>query len=168
MILASEQSSQPLFLRIIKSLFYPVYIIVAPESWSFFRTITASLSMLFLVAVGVYKLIYKKIGLILFIAIILFLANTRPTEANRTFYETFHIAPWYALLIFSLIYLIKIIYLKSKKTVFILLSVLLLLILYIVANRSYFPYEHIDTNVEFFTNYATVMGTGTIIRELSG
>jgi len=166
-ILDSEAQGQPLIVRVLKSLFYPIYLIISNEGWNYFRTITSSLSVLFIIAATIYTRLSKQILVAPFVIVVLAISNLRPPVANQTFYESFHIAPWYALLIFSIIFLVKIIYLKSKKIALSFAVVILLFGVYIISDLSYFGYEKIDLHNEFFTNYSTVMGRGTIIRNLS-
>lgn len=166
-ILASEAQGQPLHIRMLKSLLYPLYLLFGSESWNYFRTITAGFSAILIATSIAFLKMYKKPIIFLFLMGILSLSNLRPPSANQTFYESFHIAPWYALLIFSIIFLVKIIYLKSKKVALSFAVVILLFGVYIISDLRYFGYEKTDLQNEFFTNYSTVMGRGTIIRDLS-
>lgn len=166
-ILNSESQGQPLPVRLIKSLLYPLYLLVGSESWNYFRTITASFSIFFIVTSVVFLKYLKKPFVLFLIIGILALSNLRPPVANQTFYESFHIAPWYGLLIFSIIFLVKTINLKSKKIALALVVFILLFGVYIISDLRYFGYEKTDLQNEFFTNYSVVMGRGTIIRDLS-
>ena len=166
-ILASEAEGQPLPIRLLKSFFYPIYLIFGVEGWNYFRTITATLSIIFIVSILAFLKYFKKTFFVVFIVLVLALSNLRPPAANQTFYESFHIAPWYALLIFSIVFIIKQLFTKSKKAGYAITALILIFIFYFVSNKSYFGREHPDLQNEFFTNYATVMGRGTIIRNLA-
>ena len=157
-ILNSEAQGQPLPIRLLKSLLYPLYLLFGSESWNYFRTITAGFSAIFIAASIAFLKIYKKPLALLFLIGALALSNLRPPSADQTFYESFHIAPWYALLIFSIIFIVKTIYLKSKKIALAFVVFILLFGVYIISDLRYFLYEKTDLQNEFFTNYCSVMG----------
>lgn len=149
------------------SFFYPVYIIGSPESFTFFRSITFVLSIILLVSTLLYSIYFKTLKELLLIFFTLFIVNLRPTIASQSFYENFHIAPWFGILIFIIAVLTISIIQESKFTGKILTAFLLLTLAYGVTNNNYFLFDEVKTHEEFFTNYAGIMGAGTTIRNLS-
>ncbi len=149
------------------SFFYPIYVIGSPESFTFFRSITFTLSIIFLTSLLLYAVYHKTLKGLLLIVFTLFVVNLRPPKASQSFYETFHIAPWFGMLIFITAVLIALIFQKSKFTGGIIATFFLLTLVYGITNRNYFLYDEVKTHEEFFTNYAGIMGAGTTIRNLS-
>lgn len=164
-ILKSEDI--PLLTRLFRMFLYPVYLITSPEPWTFFRTITASISFIFILQITLMILKYKKIKEVLFVIFILGISNLRPSGASQEFYQSFHIAPWFGLIIFSSAFMMRVLSNQTAKHLFTFSALIGVLLLYIVLNNNYFMHERVDSHTEFFNNYGPVMESGTVIRDLS-
>lgn len=162
-----ELSEQGQFYNFLTSLFYPFYLILSPEDWTPFRAFLAINSGLFITSL-VYLLVkIKKVKEVVFVIMVLTLSNLRPVVADRSFYEAFHIIPWYGLLIFSIVFLAHNMYQFSKKIGVFLFVVLICNLFLFISNKQYFAYEKVNPNDEYFVHFSHVMGAGTVIRNLS-
>lgn len=166
-VFLQDALSLPLPLKLLVSLFYPVYVLIAPGDWNLFRMIVSFFSVLLIINLFIYSKTVRNIRIIIVILASLTLINLRPIEIILPYYSTFHIAPWFYLLIFWLCFLVFENYKKSKNIFFVSIAAITLGLGFLSTNTQYFIHEKITTNDEFFTNFSQVMDSGTTIRNLA-
>ncbi len=167
LVIAPQATGITPFVDIMRSAFYPIYLILAPSHFSFIRVILAFYSLVFIGLFTFFSLRQKKVSLTLLILFTLFLINLRPVGPNQAFFEAFHIAPWFLLICFLVSYFLASLIGFSKKYGLVILSVIVIFVVYNLTNNQYFAHDKIDTSGEFFTNYSHVMDIGTTVRNLA-
>lgn len=110
-----------------------------------------------------YAIKYKKRKEVVFIILILGLANIRIVPPNTMFYEAFHLIPWYGLFIASTLLILQEL---ARKIRIVGTSVLIGVFIYSISPGS-FLYEKIDSRHEFATNYGHYFVQGEVIKTLS-
>ena len=155
-------------LGILKSFFYTI-LIFSQGKFGFFQKILISLDFILLISSGLLLFRFKKFKEVLFIFTVMDCALTRFVPPGKTFYESFHLLPWYSLFIFSIFILVKNLFLLSKnKTYPCLISYFLIVVFfYLITSPSWFVWEKIDSQTEFSTNYTHYFALGQTIKTLS-
>lgn len=166
-VFTQDVLNQPIFEKILKIIFYPVYFIISPEPWTVLRTYVAIISIVFLIEVITLVYRFKNWKLGITIIITLALTNLRPEEPNILFFEAFHISVWLMALIVSTIFIVTLLYKKMTPIGITLMAILVMGLLNLVFGKNYFIYDKISTHEEFFNNFSPVMDAGTTIRNLS-
>lgn len=153
---------------LVRSIFYPLYIVLEDGKWHYFRYLTAYLSIGFLIFIIINIIKHHKYKLSLFVIGVLALSNLRSTPPDVIFHEAFHNAPWYGIFIFSVFSLAKSFYhsskyLFNKYLMFIFIGGILFLSVY----KDSFIWEKVDKTYDFTVNYAHYYTQGEAIRILS-
>lgn len=151
---------------ILKIFFYPIYLFFGGE-WSVFRYVLVGLSTLFLLLIsyiGIYKKHWKLFAFIFFI---LSLLNIRILFPFKTFYEAFHIVPWFGVFVFSLFLLLQKTWQYSKRLYIFTVVAACILFGYLTLSPESYIYDNIDPQYEFITNFGKELQNGEVIRVLS-
>lgn len=165
--LGSEISNTDLLgIGTLKIFAYPFYIFLAGE-WNYFHQILIGLSTTFLILVsfGWLKLKMRKESLLIFL--ILGLSNIRFVEPGSVFYGAFHMAPWYGLFIAIIFLLLKRLVQKKSPGVWLGLTALGSVFVYIILSPQWFIKEKIIKDVEFTTGYGHYFVTGEVVKTLA-
>lgn len=148
---------------ILKIIFYPFYIFLPLGDFGFFRQllIFESIFFVYLLIITVRNL-NKKIVLFLFLT--LGLSNIRFTEPGITFYAAYHMNVWYALFIFSLLFLLSQI---KNFHMFRVGIVLFVGIIIFSLGKDSIIWQKIDQHEQLLTNYGPQMLHVQILEKLS-
>lgn len=150
---------------IIKSFFYPAYLLFAGK-WNDFRIQLLLLSAAFWFSVFVWVKTKKNPLLLGFLFVALGLANLRPTIPGLLFYEAYHEINWYGMFVFSTMYLLYISMQAIHKT-YIYFIISGLVVAFVLTSPRSFIYQHVDEHTEFLTNYGTFLQVGEVIKAVS-
>ncbi len=150
---------------IVKSFFYPAYLLVA-GTWNDFRFQLISISILFFVSAFVWIKAKKNLWVLGFLFIALGLANLRPTIPGLQYFEAFHQMNWYGMFLFSSLYLLyeSMREVRKRYVSFIITGLLLVFVLF--SPRS-FIYQKTDEHTEFITNYGKYLQIGEVIKAIT-
>jgi hypothetical protein len=151
---------------IVKSFFYPVYLIVAGE-WNDFRIQLICLSIIFFVSSFLWIKTKKNMWVPGYLFIALGLANLRPTIPGLQYFEAFHEINWYGLFLFSALYLFYEVMREARKR-YIFYIVAGCLLIYVLFSPRSFIYQHVDEHSEFITNYGSYLQISEVIKAVSG
>lgn len=165
--LTSELKSNNFFgTGIIKSFLYPTNIIFEGY-WNVLRV--QLLSLTFVMGFSFYLWLKgkKQLVTLLFLFILLGLANLRPTPPGQQYYEAFHMINWYGLYIFITFYLLSEVARTIHKS-YIFYGIAGILTMFVLVNPKSFIYQHVDEHTEFITNYGTLLQIGEVIKAISG
>lgn len=144
--------------------FYPIYLLFYGE-WNIFKTLLVGIDLVF-IALFVNLIWNRKFLIAGFIFILLGFANIRPAFPGTLFYSSFHMVPWYGLIIFiTLILLFEKI--KNKKIFISGFLVLLISFGAFIISSDYFAKNKVDTHEEFINNYGSVLEKGEVLKTLS-
>lgn len=166
-VIPHEVNGTGKFLSLLISFIYPFTIFFDQSPWNYYRVILAGLDILFLSSLG--YLFYKGFNKykILFLLIILMLANIRWVNPGTNFYIAYHAIVWFGMFCFSLFVLINEIYKINKKVVkFSLYGISALFIVMLIYPKSYF-WEPINRQELFTINYGKYYTSGQIVNILS-
>lgn len=152
---------------VLKIFFYPIYIFMSGENNSF-RYILLLLSSVFMISTGIL-LLRRKYRWVIALFIVLGLANIRFRDPGSIFYGGFHMLPWYAFFIFSILLMIQYIRAIKKFTWHSYLSIVLLAgVVAIAVLPSYSTvFRDVDRQEEFNTNYGRFYVNGEIVKILA-
>lgn len=145
---------------IVQSFFYPVYLLVA-GTWNEFRILLICMSVVLLASMVIWVNAKKNIMVPIYIFVALGLANLRPTIPGLQYYEAFHQMVWYALFIFSSLYVLR----EVPKLFYV--SVFGLLIFELFSPKT-FIYQRTNQHTEFINNYGTYLQVSEVIKAISG
>jgi len=164
-----EVSVQPLtVLTIAQTISYPVFVVFKGMGNIFQNTLFV-LSIIFFVGIG-YEVFRKKRGIAIGVTFVLLaLANLRVVPVGTLYYDSFHMVPWYGMVLGITALFMSDMWEDAKaKKIAVLSSVSMLLItLYGIFSPQSFIREHIDTQSEFTTNYANYFVKGQVIKLLA-
>ncbi len=148
-------------------LFYPVYLFFGGR-WNVLRVVEVGLSVIFLLLCALRLKEKKGRALVIFLFIILALANIRPPfVTGQLYFEAFHHILWYGLFITSVLLLLSDVWKRQKTLASIATLGFIIITGYAgLAPQSYIR-DRVDRQGEFTTNYATYYVTGEIVRRLS-
>lgn len=149
------------------SFFYPQYQLFANEPFHYFRIVLATCSVIFMILLIINSKLESKLTATIFLLLVTFFVNIRPSLASQSFFETFHIAPWFLMVSFIIGFIFVRIIKTWRNPGLVILIIFLLILTSLILSKDYFGREKVNTQNEFFTNYSTVMDTGTTIRNLS-
>ncbi|MEX2012930.1 MAG: hypothetical protein WD967_00830 [Candidatus Levyibacteriota bacterium] len=146
-------------LSLLKSFLYPFQVVLSNEKNPF---------MLILIPISLAFILYafnlvkdRKYALFIAMFVILGLANFRNTEPGKIFHESFHILPWYGLIVAFTFLLIF----NFAKKYFAAALVILTSLFLLYIPRS-FLVEKINSHEEFITNYGHILETGNVFSIL--
>lgn len=144
--------------------FYPIYIFFyGPINLFKILLITINISFLTLFTGLIIK---RKLLLAFYIFIFLGLTNIRVVWPGELFYSSFHMVPWYGLVIFVTIFLIFE-QIKNKKLLYMCIAVISAGFIYMISSPEYFAKEKIDPHTELINNYGHILQQGEVIKSLS-
>lgn len=158
-----NKSSNILGTGLLTVFFYPLTILFWGQS-TYFRLIELLVDIPFL-TLFVIVLLKKQWKMLLYIFVLLGLANLRYTPAGKEYYDAFHQVVWYGLFLFSL----TLLYTLLPKLWMKIISGLLLIVFvtYIFLSPQSFWHEKAQPYQEFITNYGKVLQVGEIVHTLS-
>lgn len=151
---------------IFKTFFYPIDLYLEGV-WNLFRILILGLNTVFILLLAVYFKSSKNLKLILILGLILGLANIRPVLPGLIFYSSFHLLPWFGMLIFAIFLMLKDVWKKNKNIAKIALGILILLFFYLTLSPNSYIYDKIDPQEELITNYGNIIQIGEVVRHLS-
>lgn len=165
-IAREAQTNQLLDIGILKIIAYPLYILFYGEE-TFLRTILITLSIVFLILLGLLILKLKKIKEAFGVILLLGLANIRYVNPGSMFYEAFHMIPWYGMFIMATFLMLQYFYKHSKKIPIVLITTLAILFGFIILSPQAFFREKVDRSLELDTGYSRYFSYGNAIKILS-
>jgi hypothetical protein len=152
---------------LLKMFFYPIYILVYGEQ-NFFRGIQILLSLIFIFLFAWVGYKHKKYRLLLYIFILLGLANIRFVDPGQIYFVAFHMLIWMSVFlasIFSFLYLyMQHVTFKKSLPILLILAVVLGLGFF---HKDAFVLSRVNKETEFNDNYHRFMVNGQIIKNLS-
>ncbi len=140
---------------LLRSYFYPFYVVLSSERNPLMLILTPITLAFILYAFNLVRSKYYALAAI--ITVILGLANIRSTEPGKIFYESFHLLPWYGLLI-SFTFLSIFTFFKKYLVV----TIVLLLGCFLLYIPRSFLVEKADPHGEFITNYGHILEVGNV------
>ena len=151
--------------NLLKGFLYP-FTVFFGGVWNYFRSITATYSMI-LILLSVFLLkTSKKYWQVTVIFISLGLAALRSVESGKEFYGAYRMTLWYGTIIASVLILLRYLLNNKKLSRFAVLTVLSIIFI-----LSYFPgnfiYKKINREEMFNINYNRSFVNGEIVRILS-
>jgi hypothetical protein len=150
---------------VIKSFFYPIYLLYAGV-WNDFRIQLICLSIVLGFSTVVWIKTKKNLWVLGYLFIALGLANLRPTAPGLQYFEAFHQTNWYGMFLFSSLYLFyEVMHAVRKRYIFFIVTGSL--ILYVLFSPRSFIYQHVDQQTEFITNYGNYLQISEIIKAIS-
>lgn len=153
---------------VLKIFLYP-FLIFLIEKRNYFWSAVTGLDAFFLILVFWRILKFRKAKETLSLFLFLGLAAIRYVKPGTTFYEAFHLLPWYGLfLMASFLILLELI--KNEKNrvySYSLLTSLGILFVYIILSPQSVFWEKINREEEFTINYAHYFAHGQVIKILS-
>jgi hypothetical protein len=150
---------------IIKSFFYPVYLLIAGK-WNDFRIQLIILSIVLGFSAVVWVKTKKNLRVLGFLFIALGLANLRPTAPGLQYFEAFHEINWYGVFLFSSLYLLYESMRGARKR-YIFFIITGCLVAYVLFSPRSFIYQHVDQQTEFITNYGNYLQISEIIKAIT-
>lgn len=161
----SQEISKNTFfgIDILKIIFYPFYILFPVGNFGYYRNILILESVIFVTLLILNLKNFSK-KQILFLFLTLGLSNIRFTLPGVAFYGAYHMNVWYAIFIFSLMFLIA--SLESIK-IRILAVVVFIFIVLLALSKDSIVWQRVDQQEQLLTNYGTQMLYAQIINELS-
>lgn len=152
---------------LLKIFLYP-FIIFFEGKATFIRSILVGLSGIFTFLL-LYLVKRRRIKEILFIVVILGLANIRIVPPGWMFFEAFHMLPWYGMFIFAILLLMKELYsfASLQKGFFFSILAFILLFCYSIWPTHSFLYEYVDRDIEFKLNFDHYFVFGQAIKFLA-
>ena len=160
------QSNNILGVGFLKIFFYPVYIFISNQ-WNIFRVFLIGLSAIFLFLCFYFAVHLKKIKLIIFIFLLLGIANIRYVEPGTIYYEAFHMIQWYGFFIFSIFLMLAFLYKIRNNLGYVVAFVLFVLFVNFIFSKESYIWDKIDRSEEFVTNYGAYLSNGEVIRLLA-
>lgn len=153
--------------NLLKIFAYPLYILVE-KPISFFGIILIGLSVIFITAVSIFIVRFKKFKQVLMILFILGLSNIRFVTPGTMFYEAFHAVPWYGMYIIITFLLLRDAFNGKKYWMgkVLLIIFILVLLAYSFSPRS-FIWEKSSPHAEFITHYGNYLSYGEAIAILA-
>ncbi|HVZ12296.1 MAG TPA: hypothetical protein VG965_04675 [Patescibacteria group bacterium] len=150
--------------RLAQAFLYPFYVFPY-GNWNIFKVLLAGIDITFIILFAnlIRKKNYQIAGLIF---LLLGLANLRVIVPGTLFYAAFHMIIWYALFVFTtcfLLFQIK----PPRRLFFGLLTILVISVIGLLSNKSYFGYERVDQQKDLLQNYGTVIQEGNVINALA-
>lgn len=146
------------------SFFYPLYLMFSGEK-TIFRTVLIIIGLVFFISLTKLAKI-KGIRLPILVLVILGLSNIRAESPGFMYFQSFHMAVWYALFIFSCLFMIKTISRNSKELFALILPVFLIAVYSFISSDSLMK-SKTDRITEFNNGYANEFVYGTAIKSLS-
>jgi hypothetical protein len=149
--------------------FYPVWLIIKGPTGSILQPILFTVSCFFVLGFcNEIRQKHKNIALSA-VAVILALANLRVTSVGAVFYETFHMVPWYGLIIsiVSVWFFDSFVDKKVRMISWMLSIILVVCCVYTFFSSTSYWREHVNTVTEFNNNYATYFVKGDMIKKLA-
>lgn len=150
---------------IIKSIFYPLYILISGK-WNEFRILLIGLSATFLILFGYIFIKKKDYMLLLGIVILLALANIRVVEPGTVFYEAFHMIPWYGIFLLLTFLMLFSYAIPMRLRLFCGGIVVVAFLAYLIHPYVFFKNPS-DRHEELLMNYGKTMQIGEGVRLLS-
>ncbi len=163
---SEAQANNILGLGIINIVFYPVSILFG-GAWNIFRWLLVGLSAIFIMLTLFFIRKSNYTRSLLMILLVLGVANLRVVPPGTIFYAAFHMLPWYALFVFSLLLLLQ--EARSiKKPLFYLTSLVMILIFGgFILSPSAFYREKVDQQRDFLIGYGHYLQVGEAIKALA-
>lgn len=165
-VLKNEASSSSFFgLGILKSFFYPVFILFEGK-WNELRILLIGFSVVFIIT-SIKFLAARNYKMILVIFLILGISNIRAVEVGTTYYQAFRMIPWFGIFILTVFLLLENMDNKIrnlKKSLYVLLIASFLIYFFHPQN---FRREQIDSHKELITNYGETIKLGEVVKILS-
>jgi hypothetical protein len=152
--------------NIFKIFFYPIDLYLEGV-WNLFRILILGLNTVFILLLALYFKPSKNLKLILILVLILGLANIRPVLPGLIFYSSFHLLPWFGMLIFVLFLMLKDLWKNNKKIPKIALGILILLFFYLTLSPNSYIHDKISPQDELINNYGNIIQIGEVARHLS-
>ncbi|MBI4091940.1 MAG: hypothetical protein HY427_01905, partial [Candidatus Levybacteria bacterium] len=150
--------------KIFQIFLYPFYILIQ-GNWNLFRQLLIGIDIIFIALL--FSLIRnRQFFVVVFILLLLGLANLRIIVPGSIFYNAFHMIVWYGLFIFITTALVF--WHFKNRLMFIFSMVVILMFLFsFLTSKFYFAYEKIDQHAELLTNYGETMQIGEVVKILS-
>lgn len=145
---------------------YPIWIILS-NIWNNFRIVLLALDGVFLFSFLTLFFKQKIKKEVLFIFIILALANIRFVAPGEIFYASFHMLPWYGLFVFLTGALLFSLTKFNKKLGSIIGVIFICIFLFTIFSASYFVWDKIDRQKEFVTNFGEILSNGSVVKDLA-
>lgn len=143
---------------LLQSFFYPVYLLQRPVGQLFSQWLFI-LNIFYLALLT--KMIFRNQRLSSVVFLTFGLANIWPVAPGKVFYGSFHLLPWYGLLVFLIFWLCR-----ELKTKLILVCLIGLFAWFITSPRN-FLYENVNPHEELIMNFGPIMQTGETVKKLS-
>lgn len=154
------------WLGFLKGFFYPFHLFLG-EKWNLFKIILDGLDAVFLILISYFLFRLKKIKQIMIILLVLGLSNIRVVPSGQMFYASFHMIPWYGLLIMTVFLLLRE-FRRFNKRLFYGLAVFIIgLFGFALFSPRAFFYEKVNKDTEFTVNYAQYFVNGEVVRILA-
>lgn len=149
----------------LKTLLYPVFVVssfvYSSPFWIFISFLCA-----FCLLLGF--LIFRKYGwgVVVFTYLTLAISNPRPVDVGTIYYEAFHIAPWYGLLVFAFLFFLVLIFQKVPRVSQggFLISIAVFVFSFFLSQS--FLHDDVDRHAVFLTEYGTYHHVSEIVREI--
>lgn len=164
-IQSENQATGFLGLNIYKSFLYPLVIFFS-GNWNFFHEVELLLASAFLLVSG-YFLYKNQWKLVLLLWITLGLTNLRQVDPGKTFYGSFHLLPWYALTLFSSVFLTSKIWSTNKRLTIVLWCIFCAIIALVLFSKESYIHDTVDEHTEYITNYGRELQVGNVVNALS-
>lgn len=159
---------KPEQIDILAIVFYPISVFIG-GTWNIFRLLVAVQCGVFLTILLYLMLKERNFKTILLLFTALALTNIRSVPPGTIYYEAFHMAPWWGVIIFVTWFLAGELFnsRNSKNAAVIFFSILFVSFAYFIFHRSNYIYEVVDRQTEFSTNYGNDFVYGEVVRLLA-
>ena len=150
---------------ILKSFFYPVYLLFAGH-WNDFRIQLIAITIMAVASLFLWIRGKKSLRVFVFLFLTLGLANLRAPAPALLYYDAFHEICWYGMFLFSALYLL---YERTqalgKRYIFFIVTIPLMA--FVLFSPRSFIYQHVDQQTEFITNYGNYLQVSEVIKAVT-